>query len=157
EGETNLDPRRQILNVRGERRNMGGFFDSVRGSFGLRRYRHDELDGDVVATGFKNDTSEVELLAHHKPLGRMKGSIGGAFLTRSFSTEGEEVLSPPVDQTGFAAYVYEEVGATPHLQLQFGARVENARFPPDVDETDREFTNVSGSVGVLLLTNYSPN
>ena len=57
EGETNLDPRRQIFNLRGERRNMGGIFDSVRGSFGVRRYRHDELDGDVIATSFKNDTS----------------------------------------------------------------------------------------------------
>jgi hypothetical protein len=38
EGETNLDPRRQIFNVRGERRNIGGIFDSVRGSFGVRRY-----------------------------------------------------------------------------------------------------------------------
>jgi iron complex outermembrane recepter protein len=155
EGETNLDPRRQVFNVRGERRNINGFFDSVRGSFGLRRYRHDELDGDVVATAFNNDTSEIELLAHHKSLGRMKGSIGGTILTRSFSTEGEEVLSPAVDQTGFAAYVYEEVGATPHLQLQFGARVENARFRPDADEPDRDFTNVSGSVGVLLLPNDS--
>jgi iron complex outermembrane recepter protein len=155
EGETNLDPRRQVFNLRGERRNINGWFDSVRGSFGLRRYRHDELDGDVVATAFKNDTSEIELLAHHKPVGRMKGSIGGTILTRSFSTKGEEVLSPAVDQKGFAAYVYEEVGATPHLQLQFGARVENARFRPEADERDRDFTNFSGSVGVLLLPNDS--
>jgi iron complex outermembrane recepter protein len=151
EGETNLDPRRQILNVRGERRNMGGFFDSVRGSFGLRRYRHDELDGDVVATSFKNDTSEVELLAHHKTIGRMKGSIGGTVLTRAFATEGEEVLSPPVDLKGFAAYVYEEIAATPHVQVQFGGRVENARFRPEADEPDRNFTNFSGSLGLLLL------
>src|SRR4030095_8389546 len=60
-----------------------------------------------------------------------------------------------VDQKGFAAYVYEEVSATPHLQLQFGGRVENARFRPDADEPDRDFTNFSGSVGVLLLPNDS--
>jgi iron complex outermembrane receptor protein len=155
EGETNLDPRRQIFNVRGERRNIGGIFDSVRGSFGVRRYRHDELDGDIVATSFKNDTSEVELLAHHKAIGRMKGSIGGSVLTRSFATEGEEVLSPPVDQKGFAAYIYEEVAATPHVQFQFGGRVETARFRPAADEPDRDFTNFSGSVGLLLLPNDS--
>jgi iron complex outermembrane recepter protein len=155
EGRTNLDPRRQIFNLRGERRNMGGLFDSVRGSFGVRRYRHDELDGDVVATSFKNDTSEVELLAHHKPLGRLKGSIGATVLTRSFETEGEEVLSPVVDQKGFAAYIYEEVAATPHVQFQFGGRVENARFRPAADEPNRDFTNFSGSLGLLLLPNDS--
>ncbi len=151
EGETNLDPRRQIFTVRGERRNMRGIFDSVRGSFGARRYRHDELDGDIVATSFKNDTTEVELLAHHRPVGRMNGSIGGSVLTRAFATAGEEVLSPAVDQKGFAAYLYEEVAATPHVQFQFGGRVENARFRPAADEADTDFTNVSGSLGLLLL------
>jgi iron complex outermembrane receptor protein len=153
EGETNLDPRRQIFNVRGERRNMGGIFDSVRGSFGVRRYRHDELDGDVIATSFKNDTSEIELLAHHKSIGRLKGSIGGTVLTRSFATDGEEVLSPAVDQKGFAAYLYEELAATPHVQFQFGGRVENARFRPSAVEPNRDFTNFSGSLGLLLLPN----
>jgi iron complex outermembrane recepter protein len=155
EGETNLDPRRQIFTLRGEKRNMSGAFDSFRGSFGVRRYKHDELDGDVVATSFVNNTTELELLAHHKAAGRMKGSIGATVLTRAFSTAGEEVLSPAVDQKGFAAYVYEEVAASPHAQLQFGARVEHAAFAPAADEPAADFTNVSGSVGVLLLPNDS--
>jgi hypothetical protein len=71
----------------------------------------------------------------------MKGSIGATVLTRSFSTSGEELLSPAVDQNGFAAYVYEEVAATPHVQVQFGERVENSRFRPEADEPDRDFTN----------------
>jgi iron complex outermembrane receptor protein len=153
EGETNLDPRRQVFTVRGERRNVGGAFEGFRGSFGVRRYKHDELDGDVVATSFVNNTSELELLAHQKTAGRLKGSIGGTFLTRSFSTEGEEVLSPAVDQKGFAAYVYEEVAASPHAQLQFGARVEQAKFTPADIEPARDFTNFSGSFGVLLRPN----
>ncbi len=153
EGTTNLTPRRQIFTVRGEKRNVGGFFDSFRGSFGVRRYKHDERDGDEVATSFTNNTTELELLAHHRPLGRLKGSIGGAVLTRSFAAAGEEVLSPPVDQTGYSAYLYEEVAASSHAQLQFGGRVERANFTPAQDEISRNFTNFSGSVGVLLLPN----
>jgi iron complex outermembrane receptor protein len=151
EGETNLDPRRQNFTVRGESRNMGGFFDGVRGSFGVRRYKHDELDGEEVATSFINNTTELEVLGHHKRLGRMKGSIGGSFLTRSFSAEGEESLSPPVDQNGGAFYVYEEVAASQHVQVQFGGRVEHASFEPKADEPARDFTNFSGSVGLLFL------
>ena len=83
----------------------------------------------------------------------MKGSIGGAVLTRSFSTAGEEVLSPAVAQKGYAAYVYEEVAASPHAQLQFGARMEHAKFQPAEDEPAADFTNLSGSVGLLLLPN----
>jgi iron complex outermembrane receptor protein len=151
EGETNLDPRRQIVNLRGEARQMHGFFDSVRGSFGVRRYKHDELDGDVVATSFKNNTTELELLGHHRAFGRLSGSIGGTVLTRSFSTTGEEVLSPDVDQRGGAAYIYEELAATPHVQFQFGGRVDYAKFEPKQDEPERDFTNFSGSVGLLVL------
>jgi iron complex outermembrane receptor protein len=76
-------------------------------------------------------------------------------LTRSFSTAGEEVLSPAVDQKGFAAYLYEEIAASPHAQIQFGARVEQAKFTPAELEPERDFTNFSGSLGFLLLPSDS--
>lgn len=161
EGETNLNPRRNIVNLRGETRSLNGVFDSIRGSFGVRRYRHDELDGDVVATAFKNDTTELEVLAHHRAVGRLRGSIGGAVLTRAFETAGEESLSPAVKQRGYSGYVYEELAASSHVQFQFGGRVERATFSPEqagpdqvdtgLNEPNRDFTNFSGSVGVLLL------
>jgi iron complex outermembrane recepter protein len=149
-GETNLDPRRKIFNLRGERRNMGGLFESVRASLGIRRYRHDELDGEEIATSFRNDTSEVELLASHKRVRRMKGSIGASFLTRSFETAGEESLSPAVDQKGAALFLYEEVALSHHVDFQFGGRFDNQRFTPAADEPDRDFNNFSGSLGLLV-------
>jgi iron complex outermembrane receptor protein len=151
EGVTNLDPRRQNVTVRGERRNMGGFLDALRGSFGVRRYKHDERDGEEVATSFINNTTELEVLAHHRRIGRMSGSIGGSFLTRNFSASGEEALSPEVDQRGGAVYLYEEVATSQHTQIQFGGRVEHASFSPKADEPARDFTNVSGSLGLLFL------
>jgi iron complex outermembrane recepter protein len=64
---------------------------------GWRRYKHDERDGEEIATSFVNNTTDLELLAHHRNVGRMKGSIGGSFLTRNFSASGAEALSPEVD------------------------------------------------------------
>lgn len=151
DGETNLDPRRQNLTVRGESRNMTGFFNGFRGSFAVRRYRHDERDAEVVATSFTNNTTELEILGHHRRLGRLSGSIGGSFLTRSFSALGEEVLAPEVDQRGASVYLYEEVSSSQHTQLQFGARVEHASFSPKANEPSRTFTNLSASFGLLLL------
>jgi iron complex outermembrane recepter protein len=154
EGETNLDPRRKIFTLRGERRNIHGAFDSFRGSFGVRRYRHDELDGEEIATSFKNDTTELELLGHHKAVGKMSGSIGATVLTRSFEASGEETLSPPVDQNTFATYVYEEVAAAPHVQMQFGGRFDHSKYTPDsVEAPERSFNEFSGSAGLLLLPN----
>jgi iron complex outermembrane recepter protein len=149
-GETNLNPRRQNFTVRGEKRGMGSVFDSFRGSFGTRRYRHDELDGEEVATSFRNDTSELELLAHHGAGRKLHGAIGGSVLTREFEATGEEALSPLVNQKGFAAYVYEEVDASSVVQLQFGGRVDRATFKPKTDEPNTDFNNFSGSVGLVL-------
>jgi len=149
-GETNLNPRRQNVTVRGERRGMDGFFDSFRGSLGVRRYRHDELNGEEVATSFRNDSSEVELLAHHGGARKVHGAIGGSILTREFEAAGEEVLSPLVDQKGFAAYLYEEVSASSRLQLQAGGRVDRATFRPGTLEPDTNFTNFSGSFGLVV-------
>jgi iron complex outermembrane recepter protein len=82
EGQTNLDPRRNVVNVRGERTNLNGFVNAVRGSFGYRRYRHDELDGDEVVTQFKNDIADFQFMAGHRAAGRMTGSFGLSGLTR---------------------------------------------------------------------------
>ena len=149
-GETNLNPQRKNFTVRGEKRGMGGVFDSFRGSLGVRRYRHNELNGEEVATSFRNDTSELELLAHHGAARKVHGAIGGSVITREFEASGEEALSPIVDQKGYAAYLYEEVRASSRVQVQFGGRVDHSKFTPVEDEPATDFTNVSGSFGVVV-------
>lgn len=150
EGETSLNPRRARVTLKGERRNLTGFVTSVKGAASVRRYAHDELDGDVVATHFENDMSEFDLMANHRPAGRLSGTFGVWGMGRTFITEGAEALSPQVDQRSLAAFAYEEYKFSPHVSLQFGGRLEHARFTPQGLDA-RSFTNVSGSVGLLVL------
>ncbi|MGC4085631.1 MAG: TonB-dependent receptor [Vicinamibacterales bacterium] len=49
----------------------------------------------------------------------------------------------------YAGFIYEEVGVNPHVSVQFGGRLEHAAFTPQGDDPARDFTNVSGSFGVL--------
>jgi iron complex outermembrane receptor protein len=149
EGETSLDPRRKTFDVRAERRDLSGPFSSLRLTLGVRRYAHDELDGEEIATSFINNTAELELLANHRQAGRFKGTIGAQVLTRAFSASGEEALSPAVDQKGGSLFLYEETALAQHLTLQFGGRVDHAAFTPAEDLTARSFTNASGSIGLL--------
>jgi iron complex outermembrane receptor protein len=152
EGETNLDPRRTVVDLRAERRNLPGLFNSIRLSGNFIRYKHDELDGEEVATSFQNDTNEFSALVGHHEIGRLKGTIGVQGLTRSFSATGEEALSPPVDQKGASVFLYEEAAVSPHVSLQFGGRVDHTAFTPEEDLTPRSFTNASGSIGLLVHT-----
>jgi iron complex outermembrane receptor protein len=148
EGLISLTPRRHSFSVRGGAQNLAGGLDSWRATFTGRRYEHDELEGDEVGTAFKNNTEEVELMASHRTLGRMKGSFGSWFLNRAFGAAGAEALSPDVDQRGLAAFLYEEVG-WPHVTVQFAGRLDHTTYEP-AGEDERSFTSGSGSVGLLF-------
>ena len=80
---------------------------------------------------------------------------GSTALTASAATDaafeaiGEEALSPPVDQRNVAAFTYQEA-VWPHVTLQFGGRLEHASFSPEDGLPARDFTNLSGSAGVLF-------
>jgi iron complex outermembrane recepter protein len=129
---------------------MGGWLQSYRATLGVRRYEHSEVEGgDEIHTTFNNDTVEGELLLSHRPAGRLVGSIGGWFLDRQFKATGDEALSPPIDQRSFAAFLYEEV-KWPHATLQFGGRVDHASYEPIGELPARDFTEWSGSLGLLI-------
>ena len=149
EGAIQLTPRRHTFNLRGGARGLNGAFEAVRSSLAVRRYRHEELEGEDVGTRFENDTIEWDLLAKHRTAGRLSGTIGGWLLNRNFEAIGAEALSPAVQQNGVAAFLYEEV-TWPHVTFQFGARVDHARFAPQGGLRERDFTDVSGSIGLLL-------
>ena len=148
DGQIQLTPRKHALSLRAGGRDLTGAFDSFRATLAVRRYKHEELEGAEVGTAFKNDTNELELMGSHRPIGRLKGSLGAWFLGRAFDAVGAEALSPGVDQRGFAGFLYEEV-TWPHVTLQFGGRVDNARYTP-LGEGERTFTTGSGSAGLLL-------
>ena len=150
EGQISLNPERHAFTIRAGGNGLGGAIPSYRATLGIRRYQHDELLGDEVGTHFDNDTEDAELMLSHRPFGRLSGTIGGSFLNRAFNAIGEEALSPPIDQRGGALFLYEEL-TWPHVTLQFGGRVDWTNFNPDSDTLpDRDFTEASGSVGLLL-------
>jgi iron complex outermembrane receptor protein len=149
EGQVELTPRRHMLAVKGEATNLTGPVAGLRVDFASRRYQHDEVVAGQVGTHFENDTDELNLLLRHRPAGRLSGSIGGWILRRSFLAEGDEALAPPVKENGFAAFVYEEL-TWPHVTVQFGGRVNHASYDPQGGLVPRDFTDTSGSVGLLF-------
>lgn len=149
EGQVELTPRRHMLAFKAEASKLNGPIAGVRLDFAARRYQHDEIAGGEQGTHFENDTNELNLLVRQRPAGRLSGSIGGWLLDRSFLAEGEEALSPPVKERGAAAFVYQEL-TWPHVTFQFGGRVNHASYEPEGGLLARDFTDGSGSVGLLF-------
>jgi iron complex outermembrane recepter protein len=149
EGQVELTPRRHMFAFKAEASQLAGAIQGIRADFASRRYRHSEIVGGEEGTRFENDTDELNLFVRHRPAGRLSGTIGGWFLNRNFNAEGEEALSPPVKERGVAAFVYEEL-TWPHATVQFGGRVNHASYEPGDDLPARDFTDASGSVGLVL-------
>ena len=153
-GQVELTPRRHVFTAKTGISNLSGLIEGVRANVASRRYRHEEVVGGEVGTRFENDTDEFDVLARHRKAGRLSGTVGAWFLNRNFSAVGEEALSPPVHEQGLAAFFYEEV-TWPHVTAQFGARLNHVAFDPEEDLPSREFTDVSGSVGLLYRPEFA--
>ncbi len=149
DGTISLTPKRHAFSVRAGAQNLPGWLQSYRTTLGVRRYQHAELEGEEVGTTFRNNTVEGEVLLSHKRTGRLVGSFGGWFMTRAFDAIGAEALSPPVDQHAYAGFIYEEIEA-PHATVQFGGRLDHAAYKPEGGLRPRDFTEFSGSVGLLI-------
>jgi iron complex outermembrane receptor protein len=149
EGQIQLTPRRHLFGLKGGADKLNGPIEGFRASVSARRYKHDELVGSEVGTQFTNDTTDADLLVRHRKFGKLSGTVGVAFLNRDFAAIGEEALSPPVSERGAAGFFYEEL-TWPHVTVQFGARVNHASYDPQEGLQPRDFTDVSGSVGLLL-------
>ena len=150
EGLISLNPERHAITVRAGGEGLSGAVSSYRATLGIRRYQHDELEGDEVGTHFENDTEEAELMVSHQPFGNLSGTVGGWFLNRGFNAVGAEALAPPIDQRGGAFFLYEEL-TWPHVTFQFGGRFDRTSFEPDSRVLPaRDFNEFSGSIGLLL-------
>ena len=147
-GTLQLTPKRHAVTIRAGAERLEGAFDAFRATLAHRSYKHQELEGEEPGTRFTNDTTELQLMGSHRAVGRLKGSIGGSVLGRAFDAVGAEALSPAVDQSGFAAFVYEEV-TWPHITLQLGGRADHTKYTP-AGEPARDFSNASASGGILL-------
>lgn len=149
EGQVTLTPRRHLVALKAGADGLGGVFEGLRANLAARRYRHEEVVGGEVGTRFENDTNEADLMLRQRTAGRLTGTVGVSFLDRAFAATGEEALSPPVDERAFAVFFYEEV-TWPHATVQFGARANRASFSPQGGLPARSFSDVSGSLGLLL-------
>ena len=148
-GEIELTPRRQVYGVRGEYRQLPGFFTSVRGSAAYHHYRHEEIEGSAVSTRFRNDVLDLDLRATQRAIGRMTGTSGVSGYTRTFDATGEEALAPRVDQDVVSAFTYQEL-AWSHATLQFGGRYDHVSYAPGGGLRPRHFDNASLSIGALF-------
>ena len=119
-------------------KDLGGALDHFALKLAYTDWSHDEIefleDGDrIVGTEFDNTQFTYRGVFEQRESGPLSGSFGFWGLARDYSATGEEALSPPVTQNGFALFALQVLDFET-FKLQFGGRLETQRYHPGFAE-----------------------
>ena len=178
-----LDSRRRNYRVNWGLTNLGPVIDNFSLKLNYTDWSHDEVeffeDGESeIGTAFNNGQFVYRGVFEQGRKGPLSGRFGFWGIDRKYDVSGEEALSPPVDQAGFAAFALEEL-AFERVKFQAGGRLETSRYTPAFaerghahgeegeeeapDAIKRTFSGASASAGLhaslwkggAFVTNYS--
>lgn len=115
-------------------KDLGSAIDNFALKLAYTDWSHDEIefleDGDqIVGTEFDNTQFTYRGVFEQRESGPLSGSFGFWGLARDYSATGEEALSPPVTQNGFALFALQVLDFET-FKLQFGGRLESQRYHP---------------------------
>lgn len=141
-----IDLKQTRYDLRGEWELDSGPFERVRFSGGYADYEHLELEGDEVGTRFLSDGLEGRLELVQRPRDGWRGAVGVQALRRNLEAEGDEAYVPPTEVREFGAFALQRLDRG-RTGLEGGLRVDTRTL--ETDAAARDFTNVSGSLGVF--------
>jgi len=129
-----LDTRRQSYRFNWGLNDLGSVIDSFALKLSYVDWKHDEIEffedgGQEIGTAFRNDQFVYRGVFEQAKRGPLSGRFGFWGIDRAYDVSGEEALSPPVDQNGFALFALEELDFE-RVKFQFGGRIETQRYNP---------------------------
>lgn len=124
-----------------------GPFDSVKFAGGYSDYKHTEFEGDQAGTTFlsKGYEGRVELVQPKR--GGWQGAVGFQGLHRDFDAIGDEALIPATKINEAGVFTLQRLDKDT-WGIEGGVRVDT-RSIRNI-RADRDFTNLSASVGVFV-------
>lgn len=143
-----IDLLQRRIDLEGEWRFAGGFFERLKARFGISDYRHFELEGDEIGTTFENDEWELRVEGRHAVPGVLEGALGVQVRRRDFSAIGEEAFVPPTETDQIAVFLFEELGDGP-VRFQTGARLEHQNTTNLTEGIERDESGISASLGLM--------
>ena len=123
-------------------RDLGAAINSFTLKLGYTDWIHDEVeffeDGNFeVGTTFSQQQVIYRGVFEQGHVGKWSGRFGFWGIDRDYEAVGEEALSPPVSQSGFAVFALEEVDFET-VKFQFGGRLETQKYTPAFAEREMD-------------------
>jgi iron complex outermembrane recepter protein len=146
--ESEIDFRRYNARFAGGLKFTDGQISAFRATVNYTDWQHTEIEDGTAATTLRNKQATYRGVFEQRQGGSWSGSFGFSGLFRHYEAVGEEVLTPPTDQGGLAAFILEELQLE-RARLQFGGRLDHVRYNPD-GGNHRTFSGLSGGAGVQV-------
>jgi len=146
EEEVHIGLKQTRIDTRGGLNFGFGPFDSIKFAGGYSDYKHTEFEGDEPGTTFlsKGYEGRVELVQPDR--GGWQGAVGFQGLHRTFDAIGEEALIPATKIDELGVFTLQRLDKDT-WGIEGGVRVDT-RSIKNI-RADRDFTNLSASVGVF--------
>lgn len=109
EGTPIVDMTSHRWDVRGEWRTPVAGIEALRFKGSHTRYAHDELEGDEVATQFRNRAHDARFELQHAPIAGWRGLLGLHTGQRNFRADGEEAYVEPTRTQKWGVFMLEEM------------------------------------------------
>lgn len=140
--------RSERVDVRGEYLNPVQGIERIRLRAGQTRYRHDEREGGLTATTFRNKGYDSRLEIQHKPIAGWQGAIGFQQLHSNFSSEGQEKYMPASTTDAYGIFLLEEYRSG-NWRFEAGARHDWQTVRPDNHQPASSLSGQSYSAAAI--------
>jgi iron complex outermembrane receptor protein len=138
----------QRIDARGEWREPVSGIEKVRVRLGHVIYQHKEIEGDAVATTFKNTATDGRFEIVHNPIAGLRGVFGMQGLRRDFKAQGDEAYIPPTLTRNFGVFLLERY-SWDSFYIEGGVRYEWQRINVRSDQPNRRHQGFSASLGAM--------
>lgn len=143
-----IDLEQVRLDIRGQVREVSSFVESLRFKLGVSDYRHDELEGNEIATTIQTEALEGRVELAHSSVAGWKGVWGTQLQASDLRLSGEEAYLPNTDSLSSALFAFEERALDEHWRLRIGGRYELAAYDASGSE-EKTFQPLGTSVGAV--------
>jgi len=147
--------RSERFDIRSEYRDPLPGFEKVKLRLSFTDYEHDEIEGDEVATTFRNKAHDVRFELTHKPIAGFRGIVGVQYSKSRFSALGTEAFLPESETRNTALFLMEsrQAGA---VRFELAARQEWQTIETTLDrKVDHEPFSISGAAVWDIGSDYS--
>lgn len=144
------------VDLRGEYRDPFAGIRKITLRGGVTDYRHQEIEGDAVATTFKNRGFDLRLEAEHEPIAGWRGVLGMQGARSAFSAVGDESFMPRSVTTSTGLFLFEEYRLA-DWRFELGARQDWQSVTPDGDlpRSSQTASSFSGAAIWSFAPQYS--